>query len=148
MATNTTLQYLETTGENALGASVDLATASNRRQIETFLSGGTIPALSPVKFDTSATGSARAVTVVKTGSDGDPGIGIALKAASSGDKVEVVVAGYVENALSSGTINAGEYVQCADGKVKAATAGTHDLFGVALEAAASSTVDMYVFKRF
>ena len=40
MATNTTLQYLETTGEDAFGASVSLgASVSNRRQIETFIRG-------------------------------------------------------------------------------------------------------------
>ncbi len=149
MATNTTLQYLETTGEDAFGASVELgATVSNRRQVETFLAGGAITALTPVKLDTSATGAARAVTVVASGSADDPAVGIALAAASSGDRVEVVIAGYVENIACAAGVATGDFLKSDNATVSKATVGTNDLFGVALEAVADGTVDMVVFKRF
>ena len=158
MATSTLIQYLDTTAEDEFGNVVSVDKASHRRQIETFLSGGAITAGDIVAFDTAASGPDRAVTVVQAGlvATGNPlAVGVALdSAAGAGEKVTVVVAGYAEDVnCTAGTIGAAGLPlsagKTAAGEVDASAASdTAGCFGVSLEAKASNTVDMIVFKRF
>jgi hypothetical protein len=152
MATDTLIQYLETT--DAAGVALDGA-VSHRRQIETFIAGGTITAGEVVAFDTSATGAARAVTVVQapnvaTGAGG--ACGVALESVASGKRVKVIVAGYAEGVKCAAGVAAGDPLtvgQATAGEVDTRVAAdTSACFGVALEAVAASKVDMMVFKQF
>jgi len=109
MATNTTLQYLESTGEDAFGNSVSLGSKlSNRRQVETFMSKGAITAGAPVGFDFSATVVDGDVTLEVVQSDTTAGatvncVGIALNAASgAGEKVDVCISGICEAVIATG----------------------------------------------
>ena len=85
MATQNIIQYLETSGYNALPAGGTLPVgveAMNRRQIETFISGGAIAANDLVALDFSATGDGTiGITVVKANAgsvDSIAAIGFAL----------------------------------------------------------------------
>lgn len=146
MATDTLIQYLEATDSagNALGSA-----ASNRRQTETFIAGGTIVAGQVVMTDISKAGSAKAITVVQASlvATGQPlAVGVALRAATAGQRVEVVVAGYVEDVdCTAGTILAGAPLSAgktAAGEVE--TSAATDLagcFAVALEAKGATTAN-------
>ena len=112
MATNTLLQYLEGTGEDAFGNSVSLGSElSNRRQVETFMSNDTIAIGDAVSFDLAQAEVGDKVLHVKradTGSNNTRcGVGIALNAAAVGDKVAVVVAG-LANAKVKGSTAIGD----------------------------------------
>ena len=100
MATNTLLQRLDPAADTA-GSSVG---ASHRRQVEDFLAGGAITAGAWVSLDYDKTGADRALYVRVEDTSGGavaagvPAVGVALGAAAAGDRVRVVVAGYVEAA--------------------------------------------------
>ena len=72
MATQNLIQYLETSGYNALPAGGTIPVgkeAMNRRQIETFISGAAIAANDLVALDLTATGlGTQGITVIKAGS--------------------------------------------------------------------------------
>jgi hypothetical protein len=102
MATSTLLQKLDVAADG-FGSST-----SNRRQVETFIAGGTIAAGDAVAFDLSKTGSDKVLTVIEaTASAKALIVGIALAAASSGAPVEVVVSGYVASADVATGVTAG-----------------------------------------
>ena len=104
MATSTLIQFL---GDGITSPSGTEAGTSNRRQVETFISGGAIAAGDWVSLDVSKTGADKALYVIEapaTASDARC-IGVALAAASAaGEQVRVVVAGYVAEAnVATGT---------------------------------------------
>tara|TARA_R100000458_G_C8207967_1_gene196392 strand:+ start:424 stop:909 length:486 start_codon:yes stop_codon:yes gene_type:complete len=161
MATNTTLQYLETTGEDAFGASVSLgASVSNRRQIETFIQGSAdaIAVGDLVAFDIGETGPTRVVRVVKatTAANGNAlCVGVAHTASTNeGDRLDVVVAGYAATVTADAAgVAAGNPLTAS--KANAATvtervAGdTSPAFGVALETiGAGATGACWIYKQF
>jgi hypothetical protein len=156
MATSTNIQYLENTGKDELGATVSIKTASDRRQIETFLAGAAITAGDWVMFDTSATDAGRVLTVIQATfvSTGQPlTVGVALNAATAaGQKVDVVVAGYVEGANVADAVTVGQAlsISAVNGRGAAAAAtATAPFCGVALEdGSASNTADVWVIKQF
>ncbi len=95
MATSTLIQFL---GDGITSPSGTEAGTSNRRQVETFISGGAIAAGDWVSLDVSKTGADKALYVIEapaTASDARC-IGVALAAAAAaGEQIRVVVAGYV-----------------------------------------------------
>ena len=140
MATSTLIQFL---------ASGEAADTSHRRQVETFIAGGTIAALDVVGSDASQTGADKALYVTQAANVGTGNalaIGVALNAASAGEAVRVVVAGYVADVnCAGGTIAAGAALSAgstAAGEVEtAAAADTAGCFGVALEAKSATTAN-------
>ena len=150
MATSTLVQLLEA------GQASD---TSNRRQLETFIAGGTIVAGDVVALDKSQTGADRVLYVIQAPNvaTGEPlAIGVSLDAAAAGDQVRVVVAGYVADVnCTAGAIAAGAALSAgktAAGQVETAAAGdTAGLFAVALEAKGATTankVAIHIPKRF
>lgn len=129
MATNRILQYLEE--QDADGTSYSEAT-SNRRQIEQFIADGTIGEGDCVTFDVVDGGGAEVVLKVIEGAADKSCIGVALAAASAGEKVNVVISGYVEaqvegaNNAGNASISAGDYLCLGDtaGTLYKYTAGT------------------------
>ena len=157
MATSTLIQFL---GDGITSPTGVGAGTSNRRQVETFISGAAIVAGDVVMLDTSKTGADRALyvkqaTVVATGNP--LAVGVALNAAAAaGEQVRVVVAGYVADVdCAGGTILIGAALSAgktAAGEVQTAAASdTAGLFAVALEAKGATTankVAIHIFKRF
>ena len=159
MATSTTIQYLVATGEDEFGNTVTLgASPSHRRQIETFIAGGAIAIGDWVQFDTSATGASRVLTVIEAAATfalGNPlVVGVAITAAAAaGDKVDVVVEGYVEGASVANAVAAAGVALVVDNTaagqaVALAAADTAGPCGVSLEAAAGNLCDVWVYKNF
>lgn len=159
MATATTIQYLVATAENEFGTTVDLgATPSHRRQVETFISGGAIAIGDWVSFDTSASGAARVLTVIEAAATfalGNPlVVGVAISATTgAGEKVDVVVEGYVEGASVANAVAAAGVALVVDNTaagqaVALAAADTAGPCGVSLEAAAGNLCDVWVYKQF
>ena len=152
MATSTLIQSLDATYSDG---TTSTGLPSHRRQVETFIAGGTIAAGDLVTFDTTKTGSTRVLYVVQTpATAGALVIGVALAAAVSGGKVQVVVEGYVENANVVTGVLKGEGLTTSGataGRALKYLTGTHTnatAFGVALEDSASNLADIFVFKRF
>lgn len=154
MATSTQIQFLGAVGDPSAGND---AGQSYRTQIETFIAGGTIGAADLVAFDSSKTGYERVLYVVEAGAVatvGNPGvIGVALEAASAGDEVRVVVAGYCESANVDGATVAGSSLIGpigTAGRAAIETPGTTTgaVWGVALAADVSNLAPVVVFKRF
>lgn len=141
MATSTLIQYL------APGEASD---TSHRRQVETFIAGGTIAALDVVGSDTSKTGADKALYVIQAANvaTGNPlAVGVALNAAAAGEAVRVVVAGYVADVnCAGGTIGAAGLPlsagKTAAGEVDASAASdTAGCFAVSLEAKGATTAN-------
>ena len=156
MATSTTIQYLLATAKDEFGATVTLPTASNRRQIETFIAGAAITSGDWVMFDTSATNATRVLTVIQAtfAATGQPlTVGVAIQsAAAAGETVDVVVAGYVEgaNVADAVTIGLALGIVAVNGRAGAYTAAAlAPACGVALEdGSATNTADVWVIKQF
>ena len=151
MATSTLIQSLDT--KDSAGGTIG-ATVSNRRQIEVFFAGAAIVAGEWVALDLSKSGATRAVTVVKTPAAAGAVnvIGVALGSASTGEKVSVVVEGYVEGASVVSGVLQGEGLGTSGataGRAIKYVPGTHNtLCGMALEnAAAGNTAAVLVFKQ-
>ncbi len=161
MATNTIIQYLETSAypadqrdgsSEAVGFSV-----MNRRQIETFVAGGTIAANQLVALDLSQTGlGVKCATVVPANSTSGNtviGIGFALNAAEDGENVDVTIAGVHETA----DIETGESIAIGDRLCVSDTAGdareyvngdTIPIVAYALTAESGGTCSAFVIKQF
>ena len=156
MATSQNIQYLVNTAKDEFGATVSIKTASDRRQIETFIAGAAITAGDWVMFDTTATDAGRVLTVVQAtfAATGQPlTVGVALTSATvAGQTVDVVVSGYVEGANVAAAVTAGQAlsISAANGRGSAAAATAVAPFcGVALEnAAVANTCDVWVIKQF
>ncbi len=147
MATSTLIQLLEA------GEAGD---TSNRRQTETFLAGGAITAGDWVALDTTQTGADRMLFVIEAvGGATGTGlvVGVATQTVIAGDRVKVVVQGYVEGASVANAVAAAGISLVVDntaaGQAVAIAAG--DLApacGVSLEAAAGNLCDVMVLKNF
>ena len=116
-----------------------------------FEAGAAIVAGNVVRFDTTATGEARARTVVTGAVDGLC-VGVALEAAAAaGDVIRGCVAGYIEgvNATGGAGITAGDTLAAgAAGIVDTyAAAATDPPIGVALANEAANAVTMYWFRK-
>jgi len=147
MATSTLIQFLEA------GEAGD---TSNRRQTETFLANGAITKGDWVQVDTTKTGADRTLFVVEAGGNATGNglvVGVATQTVNAGDRVKVVVQGYVEGASVANAV-AGAAVPLvvdatAAGQAVAIAAG--DLAppcGISLEAAAGNLCDVMVYKNF
>ena len=99
MATSTLIQYLQA-GE--------AADTSNRRQVETFLAGGSIAVGDAVAIDLSKTDADKVLYVVEaTAGTKALIIGIAISAAAANEQVQVVISGYVASADVATGVTAG-----------------------------------------
>jgi len=165
MATQTVIQYLEEERYSSLpgGASEPIGPETmNRRQIETFIANGAITAGDVVAHDATKTGADRALYVIQaanvaTGNGLACGVAI-TSAAGAGDKVDVVISGYVEgvNCTNSGAIGAANIPlsagKTAAGEVEAsANTDTAGCFAVSAEAKGATTanrVAVFVKKQF
>ena len=115
-----------------------------------FESGSAIVAGDVVKLDVSATGSAKAATIVQGGADG-LAIGIALEAATgAGEQVRVCIAGYVEGVNAAAGATAGDALSAvANGQVDDTTPGASlPALGVCLVAEAGNRLTMYWFRKY
>tara|TARA_Y100000004_G_scaffold192748_1_gene253849 strand:+ start:1262 stop:1726 length:465 start_codon:yes stop_codon:yes gene_type:complete len=154
MATSTLLQYLDqSSSDGDYGI-----TASNRRQIETYIAGGSISAndLVAFNFDTAGgeTDGEIALTVVQADSGSANSIavvGFALNDASDGEKVDITVAGIHVSANVNGSVAKGDRLSIS------ATAGQADTYvnsdtvpiiGYALEDDATNVASVMVIKQF
>ena len=125
------------------------ASAGTRRESVIYLASGTIVAGDVVMFDPSKTGTDRALFVIQAGNVGTGNAlacGVALGSASAGERVEVVIAGYVEGVnCTAGTIVAGAALAAASaaaGQVETSAPGdTAGIFGVAIEAKGAVTAN-------
>ena len=158
MATQNVIQYLEEDRYSALpgGATEAVGPESmNRRQTETFIASGTIAAGDVVAFDTGKTGADRVLYVAQAGVVANGNglcVGAAVRAATAGEKVEVVVSGYADvkthgtvtaaNMLTAGGTSAGTV----DGRV---AADISPAFGITLEArTGAGTVAAWIYKKY
>ena len=145
MATSTLLNYLETGSSNEV---------MNRRQVETFIAGEAITANDFVALDFSQSSDAdKALYVMKAGT-GDTAttmcVGVALGAAASGAKVDVVVKGVCE-ANVAGDTAAGEFliITGTDGQAGKATDNTLlPMVACAVEADTDNVSTVIVIKQF
>lgn len=146
MATSTLIQFL---------AAGEAGTTSNRRTVETFIAGGTITKGDFVSLDGTKTGADKAlyVAVVDTSGGavalGVPTVGVALASATVGQTVDVVVAGYVDEAnIATGTA-AGVAVTLdttTSGRAVAADAANCNLAAICLSLAASNKAEAMVLR--
>lgn len=147
MATSTLIQLLQP-GEGA--------DTSNRSQVETFFAGGTIAKGDFVSLDGSKTGADKALYVVVVDTSGGavalgvPTVGVALAAAVAGQKVDVVIGGYVAQAnIATGTA-AGVAVALdttTSGRAVAADAANCNLAAICLSLAASNKAEAMVLRH-
>tara|TARA_R110002072_G_scaffold4189_8_gene29712 strand:+ start:243 stop:683 length:441 start_codon:yes stop_codon:yes gene_type:complete len=146
MATSTLLQKLD--GGSDFGAST-----SARRQVEVFIANGTVAAGDVVAFDTSKTGADRVLYVTKAAlvpNGNGLCCGVALHAATAGENLKTVIAGYAESVTSNGAMAIGNILTASgavagevDGRIAADISAA---FGVALEAGANP--DCWIYKQF
>jgi hypothetical protein len=147
MATSTLIQLLQP-GEGAA--------TSNRSQVETFFAGGTIAKGDFVSLDGTKTGADKALYVVVVDTSGGavalgvPTVGVALAAATAGQKVDVVIGGYVAEAnIATGTA-AGVAVALdttTSGRAVAADAANCNLAAICLTLAASNKAEAMVLRN-
>ena len=151
MATSTLVQLLANEAE---GGS---ASTSHRTQSETFIANGTITLGDWVAFDTSKTGSDRALYVIQAAGVATVGsaacIGVALASAVAGGQIRVCVSGYAEKANVAGAVVAGSPLVGPIGtggqaaiEVPGTTSG--GLIGVALAVDVANIGPVIVYKRF
>ena len=157
MATSDLVQYLS-------AKSTDIA-ASDRRVTETFIAHGTIGIGDFVSFqvaDGDVMGADRCLKVQRTDSDGagsKTGIGVCVAvegvtsgvSAAAGDRVTVVVKGYVEGANVADGTTAGACLVPGSDAGRAVAAGANDevpLVAQLLETPSSNTADVWVIGVF
>ena len=122
MATSTLIQKLDATAliSNISGSpgsytSVSIPSVSNRRQVETFIAGGTVAVGDAVALDVSKSGAAKVLNVIEApANSGALVVGVCIGSAESdgsltaGSKVNVVVTGFVEEADVETGVAAGQ----------------------------------------
>lgn len=166
MATNTLIQKLDatafvsnTTGSPGSYTAVATPDVSNRRQVETFIAGATVAVGDWLQFDTSATGSARVLTVIQATNvalGNSLVVGVCIGSAetdgslTAGSKINVVVAGYAEKANVDGAVVAGDplVVDTTAGRAHVGVTGDIGFCGVALAADVANVAPVWVYKRF
>ena len=151
MATNTLLQKLD--GEaDGFGS-----TTTNRQQVEVFLAASAITAGQWVSFDVTKTGADKVlyVRVIDTSGGavaiGVPTVGVALDTVAIGDRVRVVVGGYVASASVATGSTAGLALALdttTSGRATIADAANVNIAGIALADAASNVAPCWVHKQF
>jgi hypothetical protein len=110
-------------------------------------------------FDTSATGSARVLTVIQATNvalGNSLVCGVCLGSAetdgslTAGSKINVVISGYVEGANVDGAVVAGSplVVDTTAGRAHVGVTGDIAYCGVALEADVANKAAVWVYKRF
>ena len=149
MATNTMLQTLN---KAAVGG---LESASNRRQVETFIAAGVIAIGDVVMFDVGQAGPDRVLFVKKgdvIGTGNGLCVGVAITAAAVGESVNVVIAGYVDVSTHGTVASANMLTACqtsagtVDGRV---AADISPAFGITLEArTGAGLVKALVYKQY
>lgn len=149
MATSRNIQYL---GLSATGALINDADVSARSQTEDFIAGAAVAYGEWVVLDTSATGSLRAVTVVKAPASAvsKAVMGCVLEAATvAGQWTKVVVKGYHPAAIVNTSVALDDGLFC--GGTAAGTAETYSQAtatappcGIALEADTAGVAAVYV----
>ena len=157
MATTQIIQYLESAQVTGLGVSAPVgASTMDRSQVETFLAGGSITAGDFVVFDTSKTGANRVLYAIQSPATAGQSIvvGVALNTAATGEKVKVVVSGYVASANVVTGVLKGESLTTSGataGRALKYLTGTHTNagpIGVALEDSAANVAACWIFKHF
>jgi len=159
MATQNIIQYLETSQYNALPAGGTIAVgveASNRRQIETFISGGAIAANDLVALDFSKTSDGEiAITIVaadSTSANSIAVVGFALNAATgAGENVDVTIAGLHSSANLEGGVAKGDRLSISAVAGQADTyvdTDTVPVIGYACEAPTANVGSVFVIKQF
>jgi len=159
MATQNIIQYLETSQYNALPAGGTIAVgveASNRRQIETFISGGAIAANDLVALDFSKTSDGEiAITIVaadSTSANSIAVVGFALNAATgAGENVDVTIAGLHSSANLEGGVAKGDRLSISAVAGQADTyvnSDTVPVIGYACEAPTANVGSVFVIKQF
>jgi len=156
MATSTLIQFLEP-GQTAA--------TSHRRQVETFIAGGTIAAGDWVFFDLSQTGADKALYIVQAPASGaipvqsGQAIGVAIGAGVAGAKIDVVVSGYHATANCDAGIAIGATVtqgtiagRCAPAEyVETGVPANYAMptpIGLTLGAVVANVGPVWVYKRF
>jgi len=151
MATSTLIQALITEADGSSGST------SNRTQSETFLANGTITLGDWVAFDTSKTGSDRALYVIRAAGVATVGsaacIGVALESAVAGGQIRVCVGGYCASANVAGAVVAGSPLvgpigTAGQAAIEAPGTTSGGLIGVALAVDVSNIGPVIVYKRF
>ena len=151
MATSTLVQLLANEAEGGTAAT------SHRTQSETFIANGAITLGDWVAFDTSKTGSDRALYVIRAAGVATVGsqacIGVALATAGIGDQIRVCTAGYVDSANVAATTVAGSALIGpigTAGRAEIENPGTTSggVIAVALAADTANIAPVIVFKRF
>jgi hypothetical protein len=141
---------------NFLGAG-EAGDTSNRSQVETFLASTAISSGDWVSFDTSKTGADRVlyVSVIDTSGGavalGVPVIGVATENAAIGERVVVVIGGYVGKANVATGVAAGVAVALdttTSGRATTADAANVNIAGITLAVAASNSAPCMVIKQF
>jgi hypothetical protein len=147
MATSTLVQYLQP-GE--------AGNTMNRSQVETFFAGGTIAKGDFVSLDGSKTGADKALYVVVVDTSGGavalgvPTVGVALAAATAGQRVDVVVSGYVAEANIATGVAAGVAVSLdttTSGRATTADAANVNISAICLSLAASNKAEAMVLRH-
>ena len=144
MATSTLIQSL------IPGADADQSARSKK---QTFLAGGTIAAGDFVSLDATQTDADRALYVVTIDTSGGavalgvPTVGVATAAATAGQEVVVVIAGYAEGANVATGATSGLALALdttTSGRATIADAANVNIAAIALEDAASNAADVWV----
>ena len=167
MATSTLIQRLDTNAlvpSSTIPGGYDLVSTpdvSNRRQMETFILGGTVAVCDWVALDITQPDADKALFVIKAGAfavNGNPlVVGVVLSSAettgalTSGSRVNVIVAGYAASANTNGAPAAGVplVVQTVAGAADAAGAGiTAPPCGAVLADLGGGKAEVLVYKHF
>jgi len=173
MATSNLVQKLSatalvsnTTGSPGSYTSVATPDVSNRRQVETFIAGGTVVPGDWLMFDTSKTGSAKVLTVVQATAASAAGnalvVGVCLGSAESsgaltaGSKINVITSGYAATAnVDSTTVTAAGVPLVVDnttgvaGRAQIQKAGViASACGVTLSVPGTNTAEVWIYKQF
>lgn len=106
----------------------------------TLKAAGTVPAYRTLKLDTNG-------DVVVTTAITEDVIGVSLKAAASGEYVEVQTAGIAKVTASAAISIAGQVMPGASGKVAASSGATSKSIGIALTASAADLETIEVLLR-
>jgi hypothetical protein len=152
MATNTLLQYLQSTDGDGVALGI---TSSNRRQVERFIASSAIAANDLVALDFSKTADGdKALYIIKADDSliSQVAIGFALNAATdAGDEVNVTIAGIHESANVHSSVAAGDRLiispVAGQAEVIAAT-DTSPIVAVAVEADTANVATVFVLKQF
>ena len=150
MATNDLLQRLPMKDDVTF---TDLG-ESHRRTVETFIAAATIAAGDAVSLDCNKTNMAEKMIYVAPADTGSANtkafVGVALAAATAGDRVQVVTAGVVNANLASGGASAGVPLMISTGGdfVDYSAGSVLQNAAITLEARADGTAHVIVWKQF